>query len=110
MSITPTSETRNSSANDPDDLTEEQMAASRAGIRRGLEAGAAGRVKTLARQGVSKRWRQVVAEARQKHGFPSSWASGIDGAHLHPEPPVEQQREAFSPDVLAPAERGNKQL
>jgi len=59
MSITPTSETRNSSANDPDDLTEEQMAASRAGIRRGLEAGAAGRVKTLApgrSRGPAKAW------------------------------------------------------
>lgn len=57
-------------ANDPDNLTDEQMAESRAGIRRGLEAAAAGRVKTLA---------QVVAEARQRHGFPSSWASGVGG-------------------------------
>jgi len=49
----------------PDDMTDEQMAESRAGIERGLAA-AAGRVKTLA---------QAVAEARQRHGFPSSWAS-----------------------------------
>ena len=55
---------------DPDDLTDEQMAESRAGIERGLEAAAAGRVKTLA---------QAVAEARQRHGFPFSWASGVDG-------------------------------
>ena len=52
-------------ADDPDDLTDEQMAESRAGISRGLEAAAAGRVKTLA---------QVVAETRRRHGFPSSWA------------------------------------
>ena len=42
----------------------------RAGIGRGLEAAAAGRVKPLA---------QAVAEARQRHGFPATWASGIDG-------------------------------
>ena len=54
-------------ADDPDDMTDEQMAQSRAGIERGLEAAAAGRVKTLA---------QAVAEARQRHGFPSSWAGG----------------------------------
>ena len=54
-------------ADDPDDLSDEQMAESRAGIERGLAA-AAGRVKTLV---------QAVAEARQRHGFPASWASGI---------------------------------
>ena len=51
---------------DTDDMTDEQMAESRAGIERGLKAGAMGRVKTLA---------QAVAEARQRHGFLSSWAS-----------------------------------
>lgn len=57
--------------NDPDDLTAEQIAEIRVGINRGLEAAAAGRVKSSA---------QAVAEARQKHGFPSSWASSVDGA------------------------------
>lgn len=55
---------------DPDDLTEEDKAEIRAGIGRGLEAAAAGRVKPLA---------QAVAEARQRHGFPASWAKGVDG-------------------------------
>ena len=54
---------------DPDDLTAEQMAEIRAGIDRGLKAAAAGRVKSSA---------QVVAEARQRHGFPATWAEDID--------------------------------
>lgn len=54
---------------DPDDLTAEQIAEIRSGIDRGLEAAAAGRVKSLA---------QVVAEARQRHGFPSTRVSGLD--------------------------------
>lgn len=54
---------------DPDDLTAEQIAEIRVGIERGLEAAAAGRVKPLA---------QVVAEARQRHGFPATWAEDID--------------------------------
>ncbi len=58
-------------ADDPDNLTAEQIAEIRVGIGRGLEAASAGRVKTLA---------QAVAEARQRHGFPASWASGIDDA------------------------------
>jgi len=53
---------------DPDNLTDEETAEIRAGIRRGLEASATGRIKPLA---------QAVAEARQQHGFPASWASGI---------------------------------
>lgn len=57
-------------ADDPDDLSDEEIAEIRAGIRRGLDAAAGGRVKPLA---------QAVAEARQRHGFPSSWASGADG-------------------------------
>lgn len=56
-------------AEDPDDLTAEQIAEIRVGIARGLEAAAEGRVKTSA---------QAVAEARQKHGFPASWASSMD--------------------------------
>ena len=56
---------------DPDDLTAEQISEIRAGIDRGLKAAAEGRVKPLA---------QVVAEARQRHGFPATWASSIDGA------------------------------
>ena len=56
---------------DPDDLTHEQIAEIRTGIERGLEAAAAGRVKPLA---------QVIAEARQRHGFPATWASGADGS------------------------------
>ena len=56
---------------DPDNLADEQVAQLRAGIERGLEAAAAGRVKPLA---------QVVSEARQRHGFPASWASSVDGA------------------------------
>ena len=71
-------------ADDPDDLTDEQMAESRAGIKRGLEA-AAGRVKTLA---------QVVVEARQRHGFPSSWASGVGVTLPYSETPMEQKHEA----------------
>ena len=59
-------------SDDPDDLTDEEIAEIRVGIQRGLEAAAAGRVKTLA---------QAVAEARQRHGFPASWAGGIDGTH-----------------------------
>ena len=55
--------------NDPDDLTAKEISGIRAGIQRGLEAGAAGRVKPLV---------QVVAEARQRHGFPANWASGLD--------------------------------
>ena len=54
---------------DPDDLNAEQIAEIRAGIDRGLEAAAAGRVKSSA---------QAVAEARQRHGFPASWAGGLD--------------------------------
>ena len=56
-------------ADDPDDLTPEQITEIRGGIRRGLEAAAAGRVKPLS---------QAVAEARQRHGFPDPWASGAD--------------------------------
>ena len=56
---------------DPDDLTAEQIVEIRAGIKRGLEAAAEGRVKPIA---------QVVAEARQRHGFPKTWASSIDGS------------------------------
>ena len=56
---------------DPDNLTDEQIAEIRAGIDRGLEAAAAGHIKSSA---------QAVAEARQRHGFPSSWASSVDGA------------------------------
>lgn len=69
MNINQTPDTDDLLWDDADDLTEEQMAESRFGIQRGLEA-AAGRVKPLA---------QVVAEARRRHGFPSSWASGVDG-------------------------------
>ncbi|MGI4790711.1 MAG: hypothetical protein ACRYFS_17920, partial [Janthinobacterium lividum] len=47
---------------DPDDLTTEQIAEIRAGIKRGLESAAAGRVKSSA---------QAVAEARQRQGFSS---------------------------------------
>ena len=72
MSIIPTFDTDNLSTDDADDLTDEQMVESRAGIKHGLEAAAEGRVKTLA---------QVVVEARLRHGFPSSWASGVGGAH-----------------------------
>ena len=56
---------------DPDDLTAEQIAEIRAGIDRGLKAAAEGRVKSSA---------QAVAEARQRHGFPPSWASSVDNA------------------------------
>ena len=56
------------SVDNPDDLTTEQIAEIRAGIKRGLEAAAEGRVKPIA---------QVVAEARQRHGFPATWASGV---------------------------------
>ncbi len=54
----------------PDHLTEDQIAEIRVGIGRGLEAAEAGRVKALA---------QAVEEARQRHGFPATWASGVDG-------------------------------
>ncbi len=53
---------------EPDDLTDEQIAEIRVGIDRGLKAAAEGRVKSSA---------QVVAEARQRHGFPATWASGV---------------------------------
>ena len=62
--------TQNVPESDPDDLTDADVAEIRAGIGRGLEAAAAGRIKTLA---------QAVAEARHRHGFPATWASGIDG-------------------------------
>ncbi len=55
---------------DPDVLTDAEVAEIRAGIARGLEAAASGRVKPLS---------QAAAEARQRHGFPASWASGVDG-------------------------------
>ena len=58
-------------ADDPDDLTPDEIAEIRGGIRRGLEAAAAGRVKPLS---------QAVAEARQRHGLPDTWASGADAA------------------------------
>ncbi len=51
---------------DPDDLTDDEVAKICSGIHRGLKAEAEGRVKPLA---------QAVAEARQRHGFPDSWAS-----------------------------------
>lgn len=57
-------------ADDPDELTAEEVTEIRAGIRRGLEAASTGRVKPLS---------QAVAEARQRHGFPDTWASGADG-------------------------------
>lgn len=57
-------------ADDPDELTAEEVTGIRAGIRRGLEAAAAGRVKPLS---------QAVAEVRKRHGFPDTWASGADG-------------------------------
>lgn len=40
------------------------------GIRRGLEASAAGRVTSL---------QQVIEEARQRHGFPASWPEDVNG-------------------------------
>jgi predicted transcriptional regulator len=40
-----------------------------AGIRRGLEAGAAGRVKPLS---------QVIREARERHGFDASWPGDLE--------------------------------
>lgn len=56
---------------DPDALTEEETRQVRAGIQRGLEAAEAGQVTSLA---------AAVNEARQRHGFPDSWAAGTDGA------------------------------
>jgi hypothetical protein len=53
----------------PDNLSAAELAEIRAGIGRGFEAAAAGRVKSLA---------QAVAEARQRHGFPATRASGTD--------------------------------
>lgn len=58
---------------DPDNLNVEQIAEIRAGIDRGLAAAAEGRVKTSA---------QAVAEARQRHGFPASWASAVDNPKI----------------------------
>ena len=55
---------------DPDNLTAEEIGAIRAGIKRGLEAAAEGRIKSLT---------QVVDEARQRHGFPATWANDVDG-------------------------------
>ena len=69
MTLATEAEDRDELAGDPDDLTPEQVAEIRAGIARGLEAAAAGRVKSLA---------QAVAEARQRHGFSASWAENID--------------------------------
>jgi predicted transcriptional regulator len=57
-------------ADDPDDLTPEEMKEIRAGVRRGLDAAAAGRVKPLSK---------AITEARQRHGFPDTWASGAAG-------------------------------
>lgn len=56
---------------DPDAFSEAEIADIRKGIRRGLKASAEGRVKSQA---------QAIAEARQRHGFPASWASGADGS------------------------------
>ena len=53
----------NALADAPDDLTPEEIDAIRAGIKRGLDASADGRIKPLA---------QAVAEARQRHGFPAA--------------------------------------
>lgn len=58
------------STDDPDTLTDEQRAEIRVGIRRGLDASAAGHVKPLS---------QAVAEARERHAFPATWASAADG-------------------------------
>ncbi len=52
---------------DSDALSEAEIADMQAGIGRGLDAAAAGRVKSQA---------QAIAEARQRHGFISTWASG----------------------------------
>ena len=52
--------------NDPDDLPEELLLEIRAGIDRGLQAAAAGRVVPLA---------QAVAETRRRHGFDAAWAA-----------------------------------
>lgn len=51
-------------------ISHEEAAPLIPGILRGLEDVAAGRVKPLA---------QVVAEARARHGFPSSWAAETSG-------------------------------
>ncbi len=56
---------------DPDVLTAEETQQIRAGIQRGLQAAEAGRVKSLS---------SAVNEARQRHGFPDSWAAGTNGA------------------------------
>ena len=56
----------------PDDLTDNEIAEIRVGIGRGLEAAAAGRIMPLAK---------AVAEARQRHEFPASWASSADGTN-----------------------------
>lgn len=58
-------------AADPDILTAEETQQIRAGIQRGLQAVEAGHIKSLA---------SAVSEARQRHGFPDSWAAGTDGA------------------------------
>jgi predicted transcriptional regulator len=42
-----------------------------AGIQRGIEASAAGRVRSLS---------QVIVDARQRHGFPESWPFDTDPA------------------------------
>ena len=55
---------------DPDDLTNDEVAEIRAGLRRGIEAALAGRVTPLSK---------AVAEARRRHGFPATWAGGVDG-------------------------------
>ena len=67
---------------EPEDVVEELLAAALdwsdidqaeavEGIRRGLEASAAGKVRPLS---------QVIAEARQRHGFPESWPLETDAA------------------------------
>lgn len=54
---------------DPDDLTDEQVSEIRGGIKRRLEAAATRRVKPI---------RQVVSKARQRHGFPLTWAGSVE--------------------------------
>ncbi len=49
----------------------EDRAEAIAGIQRGLDASAEGKVKPLS---------QVIAEARERHGFPDSWPFDADPA------------------------------
>ena len=68
MNITPTSDADDFLWDDPDDLTDEQMAESRAGIQRGLHAQARRRQRLSARSSQAGQHGQAQGAAHHERG------------------------------------------